>query len=79
MAEDYPFRPGRIQLRDRLDAVAVEVGDVWLEKIVITPPTSKGDARGIGVLPAPVTDEIQKLIASHARRRCWCSLTTRIT
>jgi exonuclease SbcD len=51
-------------LRDRLDAVAVEVGDVWLEKIVITPPTSKGDARRIGVLPAPVTDEIQKLIAS---------------
>lgn len=51
-------------LRDRLDAVAVEVGDVWLERIVISPPSSKGDAAGIGMLPAPVTAEIQKLIAS---------------
>jgi DNA repair exonuclease SbcCD nuclease subunit len=51
-------------LRDRLDAVAVEVGDVWLEKILVATPTSKGDFRATGALPAPLTEEIQKLIAS---------------
>ena len=51
-------------LRDRLDAVAVEVGDVWLEKIVVTAPTSKGESPLVSTLPAPVTAEIQRLIAS---------------
>jgi hypothetical protein len=51
-------------LRDRLDAVAVEVGDVWLERIVITPPPSNGNAPGTGTLPTPVTAEIRQLIAS---------------
>ena len=54
-------------LRDRLDAVAVEVGDVWLEKIVVTAPTRRGESPMVGALPSPVTAEIQKLIASiHA-------------
>jgi len=51
-------------LRDRLDAVAVEVGDVWLEKILVSPPTSDGKSPTMGVLPAPVAEEIQRLIAS---------------
>jgi DNA repair exonuclease SbcCD nuclease subunit len=51
-------------LRDRLDAVAVGVGDVWLEKIVIIPPSSNGNAPGTGMLPTPVTAEIRQLIAS---------------
>jgi len=51
-------------LRDRLDAVAVEVGDVWLEKIVVTPPTRTGDDGGACRLPVPVTAEIQQLVAS---------------
>ena len=54
-------------LRDRLDAVAVEVGDVWLEKIVVTTPTRRGESPMVSALPSPVTAEIQKLIASiHA-------------
>ena len=52
-------------LRDRLDAVAVEVGDVWLEKIVVTAPASSSDESQLGsTLPAPVTTEIQRLITS---------------
>jgi exonuclease SbcD len=51
-------------LRDRLDAVAVEVGDVWLEKILVTPPVAKGDTPGDGKLLVPVTAEIQELIAA---------------
>ncbi len=51
-------------LRDRLDAVAVEVGDVWLEKILVTPPTSDGESPTARALPAPVAEEIQRLIAS---------------
>jgi len=51
-------------LRDRLDAVAVEVGDVWLERIVITPSSTNGDAQGLVAIPTPVNAEIQQLIAS---------------
>lgn len=52
-------------LRDRLDAVAVEVGDIWLEKIVVTAPASSNDDSQLGsTLPVPVTTEIQRLITS---------------
>jgi exonuclease SbcD len=51
-------------LRDRLDAVAVEVGDVWLEKIVVSPPPSAGDEPGTAGLPAALKAEIQELVAS---------------
>jgi exonuclease SbcD len=51
-------------LRDRLDAVAVEVGDVWLEKVLVSPPISDGESPTMGTLPAPVAEEIQRLIAS---------------
>jgi len=58
---------GGQSLRDRLDAVAVEVGDVWLEKIVVTAPRRRGESPMINELPSPVTAEIQRLIASiHA-------------
>jgi DNA repair exonuclease SbcCD nuclease subunit len=51
-------------LRDRLDAVAVEVGDVWLERIVITPSLTHGDVQGPVAIPIPVNAEIQQLIKS---------------
>jgi hypothetical protein len=51
-------------LRDRLDAVAVEVGDVWLEKIVIYPPGNASDAPGAAGIPAALKQEVQELIAS---------------
>jgi DNA repair exonuclease SbcCD nuclease subunit len=51
-------------LRDRLDAVAVEVGDVWLERIVIRPPSDGGHSPEAETLPGPVAAEIDELIAS---------------
>lgn len=51
-------------LRDRLDAVAVEVGDVWLEKLVVTAPANNDESQPGSTLPAPVTTEIQRLIRS---------------
>jgi DNA repair protein SbcD/Mre11 len=50
-------------LRDRLDGVAVEVGDVWLEKIVIRPPTEKDEAPPAS-LPTQVVEEIRRLVES---------------
>jgi DNA repair exonuclease SbcCD nuclease subunit len=51
-------------LRDRLDGVAVEVGDVWLEKILVTPPARNSESPMIGALPPPVADEIRRIVAS---------------
>jgi exonuclease SbcD len=53
-------------LRDRLDAVAVEVGDVWLEKILVAPRSShlgSLDQRGRG---SSLDVELRELIASLA-------------
>lgn len=51
-------------LRDRLDAIAVEMGDVWLERIAITAPSGNGDTRGIGAMPTPLASELRDLISS---------------
>ena len=55
---------GGQRLRDRMDAVAVEVGDVWLEKVLVKPSSDKGDSSGKAVLPMPLASEIRELIAS---------------
>lgn len=58
---------GGQRLRDRMDAVAVEVGDVWLEKVLVKPSTNNGNSSGKVVLPVPLVSEIRELIASlHA-------------
>jgi len=49
-------------LRDRLDGVAVEVGDVWLEKILVTPPARDSETSMTGALPPLVADEIQRIV-----------------
>jgi hypothetical protein len=46
-----------------LDGVAVEIGDVWLEKIVIRPPSEKEEALPVS-LPAQVAEEIRRLVES---------------
>jgi exonuclease SbcD len=58
------FVAGGQALRDRLDAVAIEVGDVWLEKILVTPPARDSESTMIGALPPPVADEIRRLVAT---------------
>ena len=55
---------GGQRLRDRMDAVAVEVGDVWMEKILVNPSENMGDPSGKVVLPGPLAMEIRELIAS---------------
>jgi hypothetical protein len=47
-----------------MDAVAVEVGDVWLEKVLVTPSKDKGVPAGKPALPVPLASEISELIAS---------------
>jgi DNA repair exonuclease SbcCD nuclease subunit len=58
------FVSGGNDLRDRLDGVAVEVGEVWLEKIVVTPPPRDSESPMTGALPPPVADEVRRLVAS---------------
>ena len=55
---------GGQRLRDRMDAVAVEVGDVWLEKVWVAPSATKAGASGKVALPLPLASEIRELIAS---------------
>jgi exonuclease SbcD len=55
---------GGQRLRDRMDAIAVEVGDVWLEKVLVTASTDKGVPAGKPALPVPLASEISELIAS---------------
>jgi exonuclease SbcD len=50
---------GGQRLRDRMDAVAVEVGDVWLEKILV-----REQSAGRSAFVTPLTSEIQELVAS---------------
>ncbi len=57
------FVAGGQALRDRLDAVAIEVGDVWLEKILVIPPARDSESPTGHALPSPVAEEIQRLIA----------------
>jgi len=52
------------RLRDRLDALAVEVGDVWLEKVLVNPSLDKGEPSGKLSIYAPLALEIRDLIAS---------------
>jgi DNA repair exonuclease SbcCD nuclease subunit len=55
---------GGHRLRDRLDAVAVEVGDVWLEKVLVAPSANTAGVFGKIVLPVPLASELRELIAS---------------
>ncbi len=55
---------GGQRLRDRMDAVAVEVGDVWLEKVLVKPSANKVGSSGKVVVPVPLAAELCELIAS---------------
>ena len=55
---------GGQRLRDRMDAVAVEVGDVWLEKVLVRPSENAADSPAKAVLPVPLASELSALIAS---------------
>lgn len=55
---------GGQRLRDRMDAVAVEVGDVWLEKVLVKASANKAEASEKVGLPVPLASEIRELIAS---------------
>jgi DNA repair exonuclease SbcCD nuclease subunit len=47
-------------LRDRMDAVAVEVGDVWIERVVIEPnSSSQADSRG---KPLALDEELRQVL-----------------
>jgi DNA repair exonuclease SbcCD nuclease subunit len=52
------------RLRDRMDALAVEVGDIWLERVLVSPLQDTGSFLEKLGRPAPLALEIRDLIAS---------------